>query len=473
MEDYLCLYFIIIFLAVGSLIVCLVFNCLLFKYKPYEEYKDLISNWKRSPIKSIEYNYHYLNNINSESLQNYDDNIFSDMFNLEYLDKSYDYKYMSKNREGDKKFHICGLDSGNNPLYLPKEIECPINDIEVSGSIFPSKNILDKTIRINDKLYVHYTNKNIYGHILNNLKAVFSKYIYNDYVSNLGYFTISLLGEKYTINILYYKYKALSGDSSSDFLFQNLDEIYFKLHSKSIIISINVISLIIYLFLIIFTILFVAKEILSGFQFINIFLALVVFILRFIFFLPLGNDAYLNIYNNRDDKGLSIEYNIILIGCTGGYLLFFSILSAVKTSNNIYYYLVYIIRYGFICEIFEGCKKRRKEKNEKEIEELDEEIRKLNNELYEYKKEKKEIILENQKTLKLIKKMKEELEEKKRSVLNNNNNIYSEEEIEIQNEIKNLEEAKKNEIEIYNNLLLQINEIEKEINYYKMKELME
>ena len=69
--------------------------------------------------------------------------------------------------------------------------------------------------------------------------------------------------------------------------------------------------------------------------------------------------------------------------------------------------------------------------------------------------------------------MKEELEEKKRSVLNNNNNIYSEEEIEIQNEIKNLEEAKKNEIEIYNNLLLQINEIEKEINYYKMKELME
>ena len=90
MEDYLCLYFIIIFLAVGSLIVYLVFNCLLFKYKPYEEYKGLISNWKRSPIKSIEYNYHYLNNINSESLQNFDDNIFSDMFNLEYLDKSYD-----------------------------------------------------------------------------------------------------------------------------------------------------------------------------------------------------------------------------------------------------------------------------------------------------------------------------------------------------------------------------------------------
>ena len=49
---YMILNFII---SILSIIACLVFNILSFRYKPYnnESYKNLIKNWKSPPITSI------------------------------------------------------------------------------------------------------------------------------------------------------------------------------------------------------------------------------------------------------------------------------------------------------------------------------------------------------------------------------------------------------------------------------------
>ena len=126
----------------------------------------------------------------------------------------------------------------------------------------------------------------------------------------------------------------------------------------------------------------------------------------------------------------------------------------------------------FNWDICNNCRKKRKEKLEKEINVIESEIRKLKNDLNECIIEKNEIEKENEKTLKLIEIMKKELAEKKANNINIiNMNIEIKEEIEIEKEINNLIVIKDKEIEIYKKLTNEINKVEKEINFYKLKEL--
>ena len=130
------------------------------------------------------------------------------------------------------------------------------------------------------------------------------------------------------------------------------------------------------------------------------------------------------------------------------------------------------MRYKFNCAIFGCCIRNKKEKIRKEINELDRDIEELNNKLKELKTEESEIIKTNQTNLKLIKKYKEILENKKRNVSNNVEvNIHIEEKIEIEKKIKYFENTHKDEVDNFNSLKNQINEIEKEINFYKLKNL--
>ena len=66
------------------------------------------------------------------------------------------------------------------------------------------------------------------------------------------------------------------------------------------------------------------------------------------------------------------------------------------------------------------------------------------------------------------------LENKIRNVSNNIDiNIQIVEEIEIEKKIKIFEESNQNEVENLNKLKNQINEIEKEINFYKFKKFQQ
>ena len=57
-SEWDCIYWIIFVLFVISFCLCLIFNILCFTYDPYDndDYNELISNWKKTPITSISIN---------------------------------------------------------------------------------------------------------------------------------------------------------------------------------------------------------------------------------------------------------------------------------------------------------------------------------------------------------------------------------------------------------------------------------
>ena len=82
-------------MSIISLIGCIVGNILCFKYKPYDElkYKDLMRDWKSSPITSISLKSEYSNGKISTTNE-YQKDYLLKMFNFKYMDGSYNYKYL-------------------------------------------------------------------------------------------------------------------------------------------------------------------------------------------------------------------------------------------------------------------------------------------------------------------------------------------------------------------------------------------
>ena len=80
-----------------------------------------------------------------KKLSQNDEEQLSKMFELKYMDESYDYKYLLIKNTSDKNYHLCGTDSRDNGLYLPNGIECPINEIEVTKNSNPSKDYYEYT----------------------------------------------------------------------------------------------------------------------------------------------------------------------------------------------------------------------------------------------------------------------------------------------------------------------------------------
>ena len=80
-------------------------------------------------------------------------------------------------REGVNKpgFHQCGKDGEGNYLFLPIDVECPINEFIISFS--PDLNSFKDeynyynytTILFYDGIYLHYSNENIYSTILTDI----------------------------------------------------------------------------------------------------------------------------------------------------------------------------------------------------------------------------------------------------------------------------------------------------------------
>ena len=73
----------------------------------------------------------------------------------------------------NKKYHPCGKDATYNYLFLPNNIECPINFFELSKIPFSFQDFEYKTIQINDNYYLHYSNKNIEGYLYNNISVFY------------------------------------------------------------------------------------------------------------------------------------------------------------------------------------------------------------------------------------------------------------------------------------------------------------
>ena len=470
-------------MSIISLIGCIVGNILCFKYKPYDElkYKDLMRDWKSSPITSISLKSEYSNGKISTTNE-YQKDYLLKMFNFKYMDGSYNYKYLLKEDLSDKDYRPCGIDSLGNSLYLPNDIECPINEIEISNNYLPSKEYDFSTIYLFDNYYLHYSNKNYSGYIINNFDIRINGESYwenynNYYIDrNINNFTISF-GNK-VFEFVFPTYRGYPVGYNTGYERRNLTEMYYIINHKSLLLTINIFTFIFYLILLVFTILVLAKDSLIGLHVFNMLLGSIALLVRIFVVIYLQfslnhifKDFYYNYYYSDDTQNIG---DFILLIFSPSYIFFYLIFFSLTTKTNIYYYLVYIVRYGINGECCRYCRRKREEKILKEINELRREIETLENKAKELEKEENEINNENIRTIKEIEKYKKLLENKKRNASNNIGvNIQIVEEIEIEKKIKIFEESNQAEVESFNKLKNQINEIEKEINFYKFKKFQQ
>ena len=467
-------------LCILSIIAFLFFNVLSFKYKPYNEpnYKELKKNWESSPIKSISLKNEFSNGQISTTNE-YNKDYLLKMFDLKYMDDSYDYEYLLKEDLSDKDYHPCGIDSLGNSLYLPNDKECPINEIEISNNPSASFENGYSTINLFDNYYLHYSNNNPWGYLITGFDIrITDKSEWDNGYDNREYkinnFPI-IFGNK-MVEFIFPTYKGYPAVYDTGYERRNLTEIYYILNDKTLRMSINIITFIINIILLVFTILILAKDNLLGLHVFNMILGITSLLLRlFVAFYLDSNEMFKNegVFDFLIEKGENLGEFFSII-CSAGYLLFYMVFFSATTTNNIYYYIVYIIRYGLNGEVCGYCKRKRKEKIQKEQYEFHREIENLNNKLKELEKEENEIKNENIRAIKEIEKYKKILENKKRNASNNIDiNIQIVEEIEIEKKIKIFEESNPNEVESLNKLKNQINEIEKEINFYKFKKFQQ
>ena len=430
-----------------------------------EDFKRRLKNWKTPPIISISYKNDYLNNLQKRLSQN-DEEQLSKMFELKYMDESYDYKYLLIKNTSDKNYHLCGTDSKGNGLYFPNGIKCPINEIEVTKNSNPSKDYYEyTTIKIHDNIYLHYTNNNLFGNIINGFKINILDNKISDNENNNNTFKFNsidfpLLEIGLKIKFEYVIYNATKHYFGYDN--RKILDLYLALNLKKIVTTTFFFLFIIFIILFLFTILILKKSKCSGLHIIIILLCSIVFLLTFILFEIISSATY-KIESDR----VNIPYSFILFICACFYTFVYIIFFGILNSTNIYYYLVYIIRYGCNC-----CKNDEPEINQENkreiIEKLNKEIIKLEKKLNVCKKEKEDLNKSKEKIEELKAIHNKFFEENKKKV-SNNVEIDIKEIVKIEAEIKRLKVIDKDKIDIFNNLNSQINDIEKKINFYKFE----
>ena len=159
--------------------------------------KDLEENWNLNPIFNINFS-SIQNNLFKKPKKNFDflgafkkinkNLIKSNLIPNKYLTndlyfnkwetknfilnrtKNYQYKKLFINKKNVTK--ICGTDNNGNNLYFPINENCPINFIEITNEKKPSLNFsYYETIYLNNNKYLHYSNQNIKGKIVVQLRV--------------------------------------------------------------------------------------------------------------------------------------------------------------------------------------------------------------------------------------------------------------------------------------------------------------
>ena len=159
--------------------------------------KDLEENWNLNPIFNINFS-SIQNNLFKKPKKNFDflgafkkinkNLIKSNLIPNKYLTnnlyfnkwetknfilnrtKNYEYKKLFINKKNVTK--ICGTDNNGNNLYFPINENCPINFIEITNEKKPSLNFsYYETIYLNNNKYLHYSNQNIKGKIVVQLRV--------------------------------------------------------------------------------------------------------------------------------------------------------------------------------------------------------------------------------------------------------------------------------------------------------------
>ena len=246
----------ILILLISSPIISSPIIIILFiSLKPYYksgEFNDLKLNYQKSPITEIKingnfkFNYIYTDVINEDD--EYINNWKGYSFNIKRMDDKYTYPYIINNNSKNKK--KCGIDSVGNELYFPENIDCPINKIIINNE---SNNSLLKqkykwiTSPINNNTFIHYTNDNINGTILVDLRISSyyndERYINNNKIDNDGYSNI----DNNTDNNLFLYSRTYSG-------IENITKLGNEIFTiRQFFIKNNIIFIIFYIYILIYT----------------------------------------------------------------------------------------------------------------------------------------------------------------------------------------------------------------------------
>ena len=297
-------------------IIGIVLNCFAFFIEPFkdEKYIEVIKKLKSSPISSIT-----INNIT----------VGKNIINLERLDSNYDYEYLLLNNNIDN--HPCGLDENGNFLFLPNDIECPINYIEFNEK----ENIDDlafnyttiKINNINNKLYLHYSNNNIYGHLYNNISI---------FIDSINYKLYHTLASTYNIY----------SNSTFDHSLWEIFEFKSFLNLEKMTIIFNIITIII-LGIWMLSVIVAYKN--RNIYIFTYFFILIGIIIEFIYYYGIIKNTFYAKINGSESQDLyRINYNEILLLY---FILMFAIIHFIKYFPPSYYLmLVYLFDYSAILE---------------------------------------------------------------------------------------------------------------------------
>lgn len=463
-------------------IIAIVLNFLSIFRSPYniEECANLKENWEKQPIISISFDQKYFN-LNGKINKNNLKDLYK-AFIAERLDKKYNYKYLLREDVNEPGFHPCGKDTERNYLFLPNEVECPINELIISFSsnpeIFKDENNYYhyKSAKFYDGIYLHYTNENINSTILIDIDFQLVETTYERY----QHFR-QIIEESYALNFAKKYYigfilkPMIDGKRDlTDFkAFLNYDKKKYLNIASLILLFLSLISVILDI---------LGEGYLPIFQIITTISLYIQIVIQVIIYIYYGEIEQLDeilkkyYYNHYSfyHKIVTkyLKYNTVVLSfvviITGYYLPF---TSHRKNDKNYYYYLVYCFRNINFYECNSFCKERvekNKVRNNRIISELEDDIDELDDKISECDREKRYLIDENEEILKEI--------VNKSNILNNmkdeENSFWNmkEEEIKFEKHFQKL--IKDNELNIkkFENLKNQIKNIEKEINYYKMIE---
>ena len=471
-DDCKCCKYFLLITMVSFYITCIVFNILSLLKMPFEKkYLDFLKdNWNKSPISSISINDNFLYKLNRNINKN-DTNDILNMFILKRMNNTFNYEYLLKEDIGDKNFHPCGTDVKSNPLFLPKDVECPINDIKITFNESIIQQIFNyKTIKIYDNLYLHYSNENIEGEIVCDLNislvgynaSNYSRYI-NTYINSDE---LNLLEKGEFLDFIQIGY-------IGDFLDYDLqkdkrDLTYFKiaLKYKFYILIINIPSFILLIIIIALYILLYNYK--SLFITILILLFLLVQIaLQEIIYVKYANINYLkSIYYYYDySNELNQNYkdydrnNFLLLLFL--YLLTFTFIfyiSCFSPEISMYFcFLSFLYCFLFFLPAFLNELKKERDR------ELENEVKNLEIILEKYRNEMNYMIKENKIILSKLEKNKEILKELKKNEIEEIDNDFIS---EYQKLVRDNEEY----ISTYKDLQKKIDNVEKQINIYKMNQ---
>lgn len=468
-------------------IVAIVLNFLCLFRLPYNRglYDDLKQSWEKSPIISISFDQYYINKLKGKINVNNTNELHKALV-VKRLDKKYNYKYLLREDVNEPGFHLCGKDGQGNYLFLPNDIDCPINEFRISFSPNPDSDKDEynyfyhyKTTIFYNGIYLHYSNENIYSSILTDIDFKLVNSMYDNYepYRQISFTSPRIIEKDYTLYLIMKDYMGLSLSPPIDGKRDLTDFKTFLNYGNKLYL--NIPSLI---FLILSFITLMIDNIKEGkppiFQIITIIFLYIQMVIQIIIFIYYGKLTEINLimnkyYNIYSFDSEYFDYSTVVFSFVVIITTFYLFLTNHRYyDNNYYYHLVYCFRYSIFNKCCYCCKERverNKERNSRIISELNNEINKLEEEKYEYSKEKKKLIDINKKILEEI--------VNKSNILNNMKddknsfwNMNEEEEDKFEKQFQQL--IKDNELNIkkFENLKNQIKEIEKEINYYKMIE---